>query len=144
MLTYNGMKQQRHFRIQSNAHYPMPAGPIDLIVKVESDSTRYLNGGSEDLSVSIMIPVNSKFTPEKIKLEKDTRIIRGTVNVTAIDSLEPVPNISMSASLINSSSGQTHFRVIEMTDDDGLFTYEFKSIEGYLRFGIVISGGIRD
>ena len=119
-----------HFRIQSNAHYPMPAGPIDLIVKVESDSTRYLNGGSEDLSVSIMIPVNFKFTPEKIKLEKDTRIIRGTVNVTAIDSLEPVPNISMSASLINSSSGQTHFRVIEMTDDDGLFTYEFKSIEG--------------
>jgi len=119
-----------HFRIQSNAHYPMPAGPIDLIVKVESDSTRYLNGGSEDLSVSIMIPVNFKFTPEKIKLEKDTRIIRGTVNVTAVDSLEPVPNISMSASLINSSSGQTHFRVIEMTDDDGLFTYEFKSIEG--------------
>ena len=119
-----------HFRIQSNAHYPMPPGPIDLVVKIESDSTRFLNGGSEDLSVSIMVPVNFKFTPESIKIDKDVRIIRGTVNVTSTDSFEPVANISMSASLINSSSGQTHFRVIEMTDEDGLFTYEFKSIEG--------------
>jgi hypothetical protein len=41
-----------HFRIQSNAHYPMPPGPIDLVVKIESDSTRFLNGGSEDLLIS--------------------------------------------------------------------------------------------
>jgi len=119
-----------HFRIQSNAHYPMPPGPIDLEIRVESDSSRYLNGGSEDLSVSIMVPVNFKFTPDKIKLGKDDRIIRGTVNVTSTDSFEPVSNISMTASLINASSGQTHFRVTEMTDQDGLFTYEFKSIEG--------------
>lgn len=119
-----------HFRIESNAHYPMPPGPIDLEIRVESDSSRYLNGGSEDLSVSIMVPVNFKFTPDKIKLGKDDRIIRGTVNVTSTDSFEPVSNISMTASLINASSGQTHFRVTEMTDQDGLFTYEFKSIEG--------------
>ena len=43
----------------------------DLVVKVESDSTRYLNGNSEDMSVSIMVPVNFKFTPENIKLDKD-------------------------------------------------------------------------
>jgi len=119
-----------HFRIQSNAHHPMPPGPIQLIIKVESDSNRYLNGGSEEISVSIMVPVNFKFIPDSIELEKDVRIIRGTVNVTSTDSFEPVANISMSASLINSSSGQTHFRVVEMTDEDGLFTYEFKSIEG--------------
>ena len=119
-----------HFRLQSNAHYPMPPGPINLEIRVESDTARYLNGGDEDLSVSIMVPVNFEFTPNKIKLGKDDRIIRGTVNVTATDSLQPVANISMTASLINASSGQTHFRVIEMTDADGLFTYEFKSIEG--------------
>ena len=119
-----------HFRIQSNAHYPMPPGPIDLVIKVESDSARYLNGGNEELSVSIMVPVNFEFTPDTIKLGKDDRIIRGTVNVTATDSLEPVSNISMTASLVNATDGTTHFRVIEMTDQDGLFTYEFKSIEG--------------
>ena len=119
-----------HFRLQSNAHYPMPPGPINLEIRVESDTSRYLNGGNEDLSVSIMVPVSFAFTPENIKLGKDDRIIRGTVNVTATDSLLPVANISMTASLINASSGQTHFRVIEMTDADGLFTYEFKSIEG--------------
>ena len=54
-----------HFRIQSNAHYPMPPGPIDLEIRVESDSSRYLNGGSEDLSVSIMVPVNFKFSETK-------------------------------------------------------------------------------
>ena len=107
----------------------MPPGPIDLVVKIESDSIRFLNGGSEDLSVSIMVPVNFKFIPESIVLDKDVRIIRGTVNVTSTDSFDPVANISMAASLINSSSGQTHFRVIEMTDEDGLFSYEFKSIE---------------
>ena len=119
-----------HFRIQSNAHYPMPPGPIDLVIKVESDTARYLNGGNEELSVSIMVPVNFEFTPDTIKLGKDDRIIRGTVNVTATDSLEPVSNISMTASLVNATDGTTHFRVIEMTDQDGLFTYEFKSIEG--------------
>ena len=119
-----------HFRLQSNAHHPMPPGPLDLVIRVESDTSRYLNGGSEELSVSIMVPVNFDFTPTSIKLGKDDRIIRGTVNVTATDSFEPVSNISMTASLVNASSGQTHFRVIEMTDQDGLFTYEFKSIEG--------------
>ena len=119
-----------HFRILSNARVPMPPGPIDLVIKVESDTARYLNGGNEELSVSIMVPVNFEFTPDEIKLGKDDRIIRGTVNVTATDSFQPVSNISMTASLINATSGQTHFRVIEMTDQDGLFTYEFKSIEG--------------
>jgi hypothetical protein len=108
----------------------MPPGPLDLVIRVESDTSRYLNGGSEELSVSIMVPVNFDFTPTSIKLGKEDRIIRGTVNVTATDSFEPVSNISMTASLVNASSGQTHFRVIEMTDQDGLFTYEFKSIEG--------------
>ena len=121
-----------HFRIQSNAHYPMPPGPIDLVVKIESDSTRFLNGGSEDLSVSIMVPVNFKFTPESIKLDKDARIIRGIVNVTSSDSFEPVANISMSVSLIN-SSGQTVLPPLTaMTDEDGVFSYEFKSFEGVM------------
>jgi len=119
-----------HFRIQSNAHYPMPPGPIDLVIRVESDTARYLNGGYEDLSISLMVPVNFEFIPNLIKLGKEDRIIRGTVNITATDSFEPVSNISMAASLVNKSLGQTHFRVIEMTDQDGLFTYEFKSIEG--------------
>ena len=110
----------------------MPPGPIDLVVKIESDSTRFLNGGSEDLSVSIMVPVNFKFTPESIKLDKDARIIRGIVNVTSSDSFEPVANISMSVSLIN-SSGQTVLPPLTaMTDEDGVFPYEFKSFEGVM------------
>ena len=119
-----------HFRIISPAHYPMAPGEIDMWVEVEADSSRYLNFGKIDFSVGIMVPVNFLFTPDSQYVGKDTRIIRGTVNITATDTLMPVANISISALLINSTSGLSLLpKVTMLTDEDGIVAYEFKAVE---------------
>lgn len=127
-----------HFGLVTNAIQVMPRGPLNLTILVEPDGPRYLNGESLDLEVDILISVIYRFAPESQHISQGQRFISGAVNVTALDSGQPVNNFPLSAYLVNGTCDQkgssTHFSVVGLTNQNGLFTYEFESFTGLPSF----------
>ena len=127
-----------HFGLITNAIQVMPRGPLTLTITVEPDGSRYLNGESMDVEVEILISVVYRFTPESQHISEGQRIISGAVNVSAFDTGQPVENFPMSAYLVNGTcedrGSSTHFLVVGLTNQDGLFTYEFESFTGLPSF----------
>ena len=127
-----------HFGLVTNAIQVMPRGPLNLTIFVEPDGPRYLNGESLDLEVDILISVVYRFAPESQHISQGQRFISGAVNVTALDTGQPVNNFPLSAYLVNGTCDQkgssTHFSVVGLTDQNGLFTYEFESFTGLPSF----------
>jgi hypothetical protein len=95
-----------------------------VTIKVGSDQSRFLNGASKDIEIMVMIEVD--FTLSSIELSTGQRVIRGTVNATARDTGSPVEGLSMTAMLMNGTTA--HFSMSRLTDADGVFEYEFKSL----------------
>ena len=137
-----------HFGLITNAIQVMPPGPLTLVITVEPDGSRYLNGASLEVEVDILISVIYRFTPDSLFISEGQRIINGAVNVTALDTGQPVENFTISAYLVNSTCDQrhtsTHFSVVGLTNQDGLFTYEFESFTGLPSFhNQTFWGGLR-
>ncbi len=137
-----------HFGLITNAIQVMPPGPLTLVITVEPDGSRYLNGASLEVEVDILISVIYRFTPDSLFISEGQRIINGAVNVTALDTGQPVENFPISAYLVNSTCDQrhtsTHFSVVGLTNQDGLFTYEFESFTGLPSFhNQTFWGGLR-
>ena len=137
-----------HFGLITNAIQVMPPGPLKLVISVEPDGSRYLNGASLEVEVDILISVIYRFTPDALFISEGQRIINGAVNVTALDTGQPVENFPISAYLVNSTCDQrhtsTHFSVVGLTNQDGLFTYEFESFTGLPSFhNQTFWGGLR-
>ena len=137
-----------HFGLITNAIQVMPPGPLKLVISVEPDGSRYLNGASLEVEGDILISVSYRFTPDALFISEGQRIINGAVNVTALDTGQPVENFPISAYLVNSTCDQrhtsTHFSVVGLTNQDGLFTYEFESFTGLPSFhNQTFWGGLR-
>ena len=127
-----------HFGLITNAIQVMHPGPLTLVITVEPDGLRYLNGATLEVEVDILISVVYRFTPDSLYISEGQRFINGAVNVTALDTGQPVENFPLSAYLVNSTCSQrhtsTHFTVVGLTNQDGLFTYEFESFTGLPSF----------
>ena len=76
------------------------------------------------MEITVLIEVD--FTFSSIELSEGQRVIRGTVNATAVDTGEPVEGLSLTAILLNGTT--SHFSVSKLTNEDGVFEYEFKSL----------------
>ncbi len=113
-----------NFQMRAKAPEFLPPGKNIVTIKVGSDSSRFLNGASKDIEIMVMIEVD--FTLSSIELSTGQRVIRGTVNATARDTGSPVEGLSMTAMLMNGTT--THFSMSRLTDADGVFEYEFKSL----------------
>lgn len=113
-----------NFQIISSAREFMEPGINNLELVIQSDESRYLNGASINIDVTVLVSVDFDFS--SLDLSNGQRILRGSVNLTANDTGEVLPNIPMSALLVNGST--THFSSIKLTDDNGRFNYEFKSL----------------
>ncbi len=113
-----------NFQMRAKAQEFLPPGKNIVTIKIESDQSRFLNGASTDIEIMVMIEVD--FTLSSIELSTGQRVIRGTVNATARDTGSPVEGLSMTAMLMNGSTA--HFFISRLTDADGVFEYEFKSL----------------
>ncbi|SVD07822.1 uncharacterized protein METZ01_LOCUS360676, partial [marine metagenome] len=126
-----------HFGLITNAIQLMPPGPLTLTIKVEPDGSRYLNGDSLEVEVVILISVVYDFNPDSLYIAKDQRLLTGSVNVTALDTGQVVPDFPLSAYLVKGTceNKQTsHFNVVGLTDQNGLFVYQFESFQGLPSF----------
>ena len=137
-----------HFGLITNAIQVMPPGPLTLVITVEPDGSRYLNGATLEVEVDILISVVYRFTPDSLYISEGQKFINGAVNVSAFDTGQPVENFPLSAYLVNSTCSQrhtsTHFSVVGLTNQDGLFTYEFESFTGLPSFhNQTFWGGLR-
>ena len=115
------------FLITSNAKTYMPPGPSNFTIEVGPDAERFLNGASADLKLQILVSVNFEFIPDSLFIKRDQSKISGKINVTATDDNRrpPVEGVSISAKLMNETT--THFTVVGMTDENGIFNYQFES-----------------
>ncbi len=127
-----------HFGLITNAIQVMPPGPLTLTIRVEPDGSRYLNGDSIEVEVMILISVVFDFEPDSLFLAEGQRLLQGSVNVSALDTGQPVPDFPLSAYLVNSTcdnrESSTHFSRVGLTDQDGEFTYQFESVIGLPSF----------
>ena len=118
------------FLVESNAISTMPPGTASMSIVVDPDSSRFLNGGEIGFEVVIKVPVNFEFIPDSLYLEIGQSSLSGRVNVTATDRIEVIEGVSITARLVNETS--THFTVVGVTNQDGIFTYNFESFhEGH-------------
>ena len=113
-----------NFQIISSAREFMNPGVNDLELVIQPDDSRFLNGGSINIEVTVLVSVDFDFS--SLDMSNGQRILQGSVNLTANDTGEPLPGISMSALLLNGST--THFSSTKLTDTNGRFNYEFKSL----------------
>jgi len=136
-----------HFGLATNAIHSMPPGPLTLTVRVEPDGSRYLNGATTEVEVEILISVAYRFNPESLFVAEDQRLLSGSINVTALDTGQVVPDFPISAYLVNGScvnKDSPHFAVVGLTDQNGLFTYKFESFTGLPSFhNQTFWGGLR-
>jgi len=127
-----------HFGLITNAIQVMPPGPLTLTIRVEPDGSRYLNGDIIEVEVMILISVVFDFEPDSLYLAEGKRLLQGSVNVSALDTGQSVPDFSLSAYLVNGTCdnkhSSTHFSVVGLTDQDGLFTYHFEAVAGLAPF----------
>jgi len=126
-----------HFGLMTNAIQTMPPGSLTLTIMVEPDGSRYLNGDSVEVEVMILISVIYEFAPDSLYVAKDQRLLTGSINVTALDTGQVVPDFPLSAFLVNGTCDNmetSHFNVIGLTDQNGLFTYQFESFQGLPSF----------
>ncbi len=112
-----------HFDIQSPARSTMPPGELTLVVQVQTDASRYLNGASKDHIVNIRVPVRFDFNPDGHVIRENTRVIAGNVTVVATDTGLPVEGISIVSILANGST--VRFQSVKLTDSIGVMDYEF-------------------
>lgn len=113
-----------NFQIISSAREFMNPGINNLELVIQSDDSRFLNGGVIDIEVNVLVPVDFDFS--NLDLSNGQRILQGSVNLTANDTGEPLAGIPMSALLLNGTT--THFSSTKLTDVNGRFNYEFKSL----------------
>jgi len=113
-----------NFQIISTAREFMNPGVNTLNLVIQPDESRFLNGASIEIEVNVLITVDFVFSP--LDLSNGQRILQGSVNLTANDTGESLPGVSMSAFLLNGST--THFSSTKLTDENGKFNYEFKSL----------------
>ena len=113
------------FLVESNAISTMPPGAASMSIVVDPDSSRFLNGGEIEFEVVIKVPVNFEFIPDSLYLGIGESSLSGRVNVTATDRVEVIEGVSITARLVNQTS--THFTVVGVTNQDGMFTYQFES-----------------
>lgn len=115
------------FLITSNAKTYMPPGPSNFTIDVSPDAERFLNGASIDLDIQILVSVNFEFIPDSLFIKRDQNKISGKINVTASDDNRrpPIEGVSITARLVNETA--THFTVVGMTDENGIFDYQFES-----------------
>ena len=136
-----------HFGLATNAIHSMPPGPLTLTVRVEPDGSSYLNGATVEVEVEILISVAYRFNPESLFVAEDQRLLSGSINVTALDTGQVVPDFPISAYLLNGScvnKDSPHFAVVGLTDQNGLFTYQFESFTGLPSFhNQTFWGGLR-
>ena len=136
-----------HFGLATNAIHSMPPGPLTLTVRVEPDGSSYLNGATVEVEVEILISVAYRFNPESLFVAEDQRLLSGSINVTALDTGQVVPDFPISAYLVNGScvnKDSPHFAVVGLTDQNGLFTYKFESFTGLPSFhNQTFWGGLR-
>jgi len=126
-----------HFGLITNAIQVMPPGPLTLTIRVEPDGSRYLNGDSLEVEVMILISVVYVFNPDSLYVAEDQRILTGSINVTALDTGQVVPEFPLSAYLVNGTCDNrqtSHFTVVGLTDQNGLFVYQFESFPGLPSF----------
>ena len=113
------------FLVESNAISTMPPGIASMSLVVDPDSSRFLNGGEINFEVVIKVPVNFEFLPDELYLGIGESSLSGKVNVTATDRIEAIEGVSITARLVNETA--THFTVVGVTDQNGIFTYQFES-----------------
>ena len=119
-----GNPDTMNFQIRAKAQEFMTPGDNMVTIIVESNQSSFLNGGSKEIEILVMVEVDFEYS--EIALSDGQRIIRGSVNATARDTGAPLEGLSLSASLANGSV--THFSVSKLTGADGVFEYEFKSM----------------
>ena len=113
-----------HFSINSPARSTMPPGDLTLIVQVEPDGARFLNGVSIDHVVNIRVPVRFEFNPDGHLIRDHTRLITGNVTIRAQDTGLPIEGVSLVARLVNGST--VLFQTVKLTDGDGVVDYRFE------------------
>jgi len=113
-----------NFQMKAKAQELMPPGKNIVTIKIGPDQSRFLNGASKDIEITVVIEVD--FTLSSIELSTGQRVIRGIVNVTARDTGSPVEGLSMIAMLQNGTT--SHFSMSRLTDAEGTFEYEFKAL----------------
>ena len=113
-----------NFQIRAKAQEYMNPGENTVTILAEADQSRFLNGASRDVEIMVMVEVD--FVLSDVDLLDGQRVIKGTVNVTAKDTGEPLEGVSMTAVLLNGST--SHFSLSKLTGVDGVFDYEFKSL----------------
>ena len=126
-----------HFNLATNAIQTMPPGPLTLTIKVEPDGSRYLNGNSLEIEVVILISVIYDFNPDSLYVAKNQRLLSGSINVTALDTGQVVPDFPLSAYLVNGTCDNkqtSHFTRVGITNPAGLFVYQFESFTGLPSF----------
>ena len=127
-----------HFGLITNAIQVMPPGPLTLTIRVEPDGSRYLNGDIIEVEVMILISVVFDFEPDSLYLAEGERLLQGSVNVSALDTGQSVSDFPLSAYLVNGTCdnkhSSTHFSVVGLTDQNGLFTYHFEAVAGLAPF----------
>ena len=94
-----------NFQIISSAREFMNPGINTLELVIQSDESRFLNGDSIDIEVNVLVPVDFEFS--NLDMSIGQRILKGSVNLTANDTGEPLSGIPMSALLLNGTT--THF-----------------------------------
>lgn len=115
------------FLVTSNAKTYMPPGESSFSIEVEPDTERFLNGGSIDFDLQVLVSVNFELIPDSLFVGIGQNKISGKINVTALDDNRnpPVEGVAITASLTNETS--THFTVVGLTDENGIFNYQFES-----------------
>lgn len=113
-----------NFQIRAKAQEYMPPGLNTVTIDIEQDQSRFINGITIDVEILVMVEVD--FVLSGLELSQGQRVIRGTVNATATDTGEPLEGLSMTAILLNGST--SHFAMTRLTDSQGVFEYEFKSL----------------
>ncbi|MCH1591720.1 MAG: DUF4129 domain-containing protein, partial [Candidatus Thalassarchaeaceae archaeon] len=115
------------FLVTSNAKTYMPPGESSFSIEVEPDTERFLNGGSIDFDLQVLVSVNFELIPSSLFVGIGQNKISGKINVTALDDNRnpPVEGVAITASLTNETS--THFTVVGLTDENGIFNYQFES-----------------
>ena len=113
-----------NFQIISTAREFMYPGINSLSLVIQPDENRFLNGATIDIEIMVLIPIDFEFS--NLELSNGQRILQGSVNLSANDTGDRLAGVSMSALLLNGST--THFSSTKLTDDNGRFNYEFKSL----------------
>ena len=98
-----------NFQIRAKAQEYMNPGENTVTILAEADQSRFLNGASRDVEIMVMVEVD--FVLSDIDLLDGQRVIKGTVNVTAKDTGEPLEGYP-AAVLLNGST--SHFSLSKL------------------------------